>query len=173
MHIHKFERFWIVLSLVLIAGFIATVIYGFVALDLRVIGSSDHELDPTKLAETEFSQPGVRKIQEQGETIYEVYVVARQFLFMPGTGNPITVPAGEKVRFKITSPDVLHGFEVVGTNLNTMVIPGQISKFTTVFPSPGQYGILCNEYCGAAHHAMEGLIKVVPKSDFNEKMLVQ
>ncbi|HYX05913.1 MAG TPA: cytochrome c oxidase subunit II [Bacteroidales bacterium] len=172
MHIHKFERFWIGLSFVLIAGFIATVVIGFTTFDLKVIGKNK-TIDPTKLAETTFAKPGVRKVERNGKTEYDVYVVARQFLFQPGTGNPITVPANERITFHITSPDVIHGFEAVGTNLNTMVIPGEIAKFTTIFPEPKTYGILCNEYCGAAHHAMEGKIEVVPKSQFNESMLVQ
>lgn len=172
MHIHKFERFWVVLSLVLIAGFIGTVVVGFSLLNLKVIG--DYQtVDPQNLSETEFSKPGVRKVMRNGMPEYEVYVVARQFLFRPGTGNPITVPAGARVTFYITAPDLLHGFQVVGTNVNTMVIPGQVAKLTTIFPEPAEYGILCNEYCGAAHHAMEGLLKVVPKSQFNETMLVQ
>lgn len=172
MHIHKFERFWIKVSFVLIAFFIATVIYGFVAMDLKVIG--DYKtIDPQHLGETQFGNPGVRKVEKNGTTQYEVYVQTMQFAFLPGTAQPITVPAHSKVTFYITSADVLHGFEVVGTNLNTMSIPGQVAKLTTVFPKPTTYGIVCNEYCGPAHHVMEGKIKVVPKSEFDKSNLVQ
>lgn len=172
MHIHKLEKFWIGVSLILIAGFIVTVIVGFTVLDLRVIGEQK-PIDPAKLSQTPFGKPGVRKVVKDGNTTYDVYVVARQFLFQPGTGTPITVPTDTRVTFYLTSPDVMHGFEVVGTNLNTMVIPGQVAKFTTEFHEAKTYGILCNEYCGAAHHAMEGQLKVVPKSQFDEKNLVQ
>lgn len=172
MHIHKFERFWIVLSLILIAGFITTVVVGFTLMDLKVIGDSE-TVDPTDLSDTRFSQPGVYKEETKGMAEYHVYVVARQFLYQPGTGNPIKVPAGRRVTFHITAPDVLHGFHVVGTNINTMAIPGQVATLSTIFPEPKKYGILCNEYCGAAHHAMEGVLEVVPKSQFNENMLVQ
>lgn len=172
MHVHKFERFWIYLSFMVIAFFIATVIYGFVAMDLKVIGANE-TLDPQNLQDTPFAQPGVRKTVVNGVTEYEVYVQTIQFAFLPGTSEPITVPANTRVTFYITSPDVLHGFGVPGTNLNTMAIPGQIAKFTTIFPEARTYGILCNEYCGPAHHVMEGLIKVVPKSEFDENTLVQ
>jgi cytochrome c oxidase subunit 2 len=165
MHIHKLERFWIGASLILIFGFIGTVIVGFTVFDLKVIGDTEN-IDPTQLQQTEFANPGVREVVEGGETRYEVYVVARQFLFQPGTGTPIRVPTGSEVTFYITAPDVLHGFQVVGTNLNTMVIPGQITKMTTRFDKPARYGILCNEYCGSAHHAMEGILEVVDQSEF-------
>ncbi|MDX1618878.1 MAG: hypothetical protein R3224_08840 [Balneolaceae bacterium] len=172
MHIHKFERFWIYLSFFVIAFFIATVVYGFVALDLKVIGAEE-TIDPQNFEGTPFDNPGVREVIVDGVTEYEVYVQTIQFAFLPGTSEPITIPANSKVTFHITSPDVLHGFEVVGTNLNTMTIPGQIARFTTIFPEPGSYGLVCNEYCGPAHHVMEGMLNVVPKSEFDETYLVQ
>jgi cytochrome c oxidase subunit 2 len=172
MHIHRFERFWIGVSLFAIAIFIGTVVVGFTVYDLRVIGS-EKTVDPQNLQETKFANPGIHKAESDTDVAYEVYVVSRQFTFVPGTAKPIVVPADTKIRFHITSPDVLHGFEVVGTNLNTMVIPGQVASFTTKFDENKTYGLLCNEYCGAAHHVMEGLLKVIPKSEFKEKNLVQ
>lgn len=170
MHIHRFEKIWIGLSLLLIVAFIGIVIFGFTVLDLKVPGIQKSEtIDPMNLDETEFAQPGVRKT---GEDEYEVYMVTRQFLFMPGTGRPLTLPAGSEITFHMTSPDVIHGVEVVGTNLNTMTIPGQVSTFKTVFPEPRTYGMICHEYCGPAHHTMEGLIEIVPKSEFDESTLI-
>lgn len=170
MHVHRFERFWIYLSLFLIVGFIGTAVFGFTVLDLKVVGDAGGTIDPTHLAETPFANPGVRQV---GENKYEVYMVARQFLFMPGTGRPLTVPEDSEITFYVTSPDVIHGLEVVGTNINVMAIPGQVAKFTTTFPEPETYGMICHEYCGPAHHTMEGLVQVVPKSEFDESMLVQ
>ena len=172
MHIHRFERFWIGVSLLSIAIFIVTVVVGFTVYDLKVIGA-EKTVDPQNLQETEFANPGVRKADEDSEVDYVVYVISRQFTFDPGTANPITLPTDSKIRFHITSPDVLHGFDIVGTNLNTMVIPGQVASFTTRFDTPKTYGIVCNEYCGAAHHVMEGRVKVIPKSEFKEKNLIQ
>jgi len=172
MHIHKFERFWIQLSFVAIAIFIITVVYGFTSMNLRVIGANK-TIDPQNIQNTNFGHPGVRKVTKNGVAEYDVYIKAMQFAFQPGTGVPITLPANAKVTFHLTSVDVIHGFEVVGTNLNSMVIPGQIAKFTTIFPEAKSYGVICNEYCGPAHHVMEGKINVIPKSEFDEKYLVQ
>lgn len=172
MHIHRFEKLWIGLSLFLIAAFIAIVMYGFTVLGLTVPGGDEEggTVDVMNLAETPFNTPGVRKTDD-GE--YEVYMLAQQYFFRPGSGEPLTLPADARVTFKVTSPDVLHGFQVAGTNINSMVIPGQVAQFTTVFSETGEYGILCNEYCGGAHHTMEGLIEVVPPSEFDESNLIE
>jgi cytochrome c oxidase subunit 2 len=86
-----------------------------------------------------------------------VAVIALMFAFNPGE---IRVPAGRPVTFRLTGADVQHGFQVVGTNANTMVVPGYVSQFTTVFDTPGEYLIVCNEYCGLGHHAMMGKLIV-------------
>jgi cytochrome c oxidase subunit 2 len=47
-----------------------------------------------------------------------------------------------------------------------MVIPGQVATITVEFDEPGEYGILCNEYCGSGHHDMEGKLIVVPEDEY-------
>jgi len=72
----------------------------------------------------------------------------------------VRVPAGRRIRFRVTSPDVLHGFQIVGTNVNVTVAPGYISEVETTFAKPGTYLIVCNEYCGLGHHLMQGSVIV-------------
>lgn len=76
------------------------------------------------------------------------------------TPSNIEVPAGANVTFTMTSKDVVHGFQVVGTNLNAMVMPGYIQKITQKFDKPGEYLVLCNEYCGIGHQMMSTTITV-------------
>ena len=47
-----------------------------------------------------------------------------------------------------------------------MVVPGQVSKLTVTVDDPGEYGILCNEYCGNGHHTMEGKLVVKPEDEY-------
>ena len=68
--------------------------------------------------------------------------------------------ANVSVTFRITSMDVIHGFEIAGTNANAMAIPGYVSQFTVTFPKAGQYSIVCNEFCGLMHHMMVGHVTV-------------
>jgi cytochrome c oxidase subunit 2 len=163
MEVHRFEKVWVVLSVVLIVGFIGTITYGTLGAGVEMVDDSGGTVDSTNLADTEFAEPGVQQV---GENEYDVYVVARQFVFQPGTSEPIRVPAGSTVTFYVTSADVVHGFEVVGTNVNTMVIPGQVAEITVEFDEPRTYGLVCHEYCGAAHHDMAGQIVVVPQDEY-------
>jgi cytochrome c oxidase subunit 2 len=149
---------------VLIVGFIVTIVYGAVFAGVQMVDASGGTVDQTNLEGTEFTDPGVRQV---GEDEYVVYVVARQFLFQPGSAEPIRVPSDSTVTFRVTSPDVVHGFNIAGTNVNTMVIPGQVAELTVEFDEPGEYGIVCHEYCGAGHHTMEGKLVVVPESEFS------
>lgn len=161
MHVHKYEKIWLVASLVLIVGFIVTITYGAVGLGIAMVDDEVDSIDPTGLNDDpRFSEP---RVEQVGDGQYEVYVVASQFLFRP---DPIEVPADREVTIYLTSADVIHGFEIVGTNVNSMAIPGEVSKMTVVFEEPGEYGIICNEYCGAAHHDMEGTIVVHPGDEF-------
>jgi len=48
------------------------------------------------------------------------------------------------------------------------VIPGEVTELTVELNEPGEYGILCNEYCGGGHHTMEGKLIVVPEDEFEQ-----
>ncbi|WP_262175347.1 cytochrome c oxidase subunit II [Haloarcula laminariae] len=168
MQVHNFEKVWLGAALLLIVGFIATIAYGTVGAGVQMVDDSGGEIDPQAVQQsntgTGFDDPGVVK---QNDSHYVVYVVAQQFQFSPGTGdNPIRIPADTRVTFRVTSADVTHGFSIVETNINTMVIPGQVSEVTARFDNPGTYGLVCHEYCGAAHHEMGGSVEVVPQSEY-------
>ena len=161
MNIHTYEKLWLGAAMVLIVFFIASVTYGAVGAGVAMVDDSEDTLDPDNLGEDDrFADP---RVEQVGEDEYEVYVVARTFFFQP---NPIEVPADSTVTFYVTSGDVIHSFSVVGTNANAMVIPGEVSTMTVEVGDPGEYGIVCNEYCGPGHHDMEGLLVVVPEDEF-------
>jgi len=165
MEIHRFEKRWFVVSLVLIIAFIATIVYGAAGVGVQMIDDDGGQIDPSNVRNAQgFSDPGVH---QAGDGEYDVYVIAYQFAFEPGSNDPIRVPADTRITFHVTSSDTIHGFSVVGTNLNTMVIPGQVAKFTTVFNETGTYGVVCHEYCGDGHHTMAGTIEVVPEDEFD------
>ena len=112
-------------------------------------------IDPTKVAETPpFDHPGLRKLPDG---TYEAYYVARIFSFDPQT---LVIPRGAHVTFYVTSTDVMHGFSIPLTGVNTMVTPGWVSTVSHTFAQPGTFLLVCNEYCGAAHHLMAGKIEV-------------
>ncbi|MFP8958037.1 cupredoxin domain-containing protein [Natrialbaceae archaeon A-CW3] len=162
MRIHVYERLWLVGSMILIVAFIATVTYGTVGLGITMVDDREDTLSPGDIDEDErFEDP---RVEQVGENEFEVYAVAMTFVFQP---DPIEVPADSEVTFYVTSRDVIHSFTVVGTNTNTMVIPGEVSVMTVEFDEPGEYGIICNEYCGAGHHDMEAELIVVEEDEFD------
>ncbi|PCR90727.1 cytochrome c oxidase subunit II [Natrinema ejinorense] len=162
MNIHTYEKVWLAAAMVLIVGFIATITYGAVGPGIAMIDDNGGTIDPANINDHErFGDPGVEHV---GGNEYEVNVVAQAWLYTP---DQIEVPENSEVTFYVTSRDVTHSFSVVGTNINTMVVPGQVSEMTVQFDEPGEYGILCNEYCGEGHHTMEGLLTVVPEEEFD------
>ncbi|MCC3358798.1 cytochrome c oxidase subunit II [Bacillus sp. REN16] len=145
---HLDEKIWLTLSFGMIVVFMLVTGYQTFALEMGP-PSTMETIDPQKVDETApFDKPGV---YQTGENEYEVVMTLEIFAFNPGN---IEIPAGSKVTFIMTSKDVVHGFEVAGTNLNAMVMPGHIQKITQTFDEPGEYLVLCNEYCGSGHQLM-------------------
>jgi len=70
------------------------------------------------------------------------------------------VPVGSTVTFYVTSADVQHGFKLEGTNINVMVLPGQVTKMTATFNQKGTFPFVCTEYCGVGHQNMFGTLVV-------------
>jgi cytochrome c oxidase subunit 2 len=154
MRVNAYERIWMWVATFLIAAFVIVIV---LAAGMQAVHPPSHveTLDPATLdAHPEFGKPGVFE-QPDGRIV--VVMVAAMFAFAP---DPVEVPAGRPVTFRITSSDVLHGFAVAGTNANTMVMPGYVSQFTYTFNKPGEYPIVCNEYCGLMHHAMTAKLVV-------------
>ncbi len=117
-------------------------------------------IDPRKVFQSEsFKKQGV-SVDAAGRV--HVTIIGMMFVWMPGE---LVVPAATPITFHLTSVDVIHGFEIVRSNGQSMVIPGYVSQFTTTF-QPGEYLIACNEYCGLGHHTMSGKLRAVPKAEW-------
>lgn len=155
MHLHRLEKTWLGIGIAMLALFLATL--GTMAFGMGMAPPSEHHhtVDPRKVAETApFDKPGMTPI---GDRRYEAVMVAYAFGYEP---EKLEVPAGSRIDFTLTSSDVVHGFEIVGTNVNVMVLPGEISHISQTFDKPGEYLILCNEYCGTGHEYMKTTIVV-------------
>jgi len=154
IHLHRAERIWLVAGLGMLVAFLATITTAAVV-DGFVPPSRVQSIDPTKVSQTPpFDHPGLRKV---GEGVYEAYYVARVFSFTP---NTIVVPVGSRVSFYVTSTDVMHGFSIPETGVNTMVTPGWVSQVSHTFKERGTFLLVCNEYCGSAHQTMAAKVEV-------------
>jgi len=102
-------------------------------------------------------------VQLDGNGDVIVRMVAGRYSFFP---KHIAVPAETKLTLRWVSMDVLHGVHIPMTNMSTMIIPGYVAEITTSFPKPGEYPVLCNEYCGLGHNHMWSNISVIAKEDW-------
>ena len=95
-------------------------------------------------------------------------VVAKRFAFEPAT---IEVTEGDTVRLVVRSADGPHGVEIKAFKVKKAVPrakPGD-SPVTIEFvaSAPGEFPILCSEYCGNGHKDMTGalVVRAKPKGD--------
>ncbi len=159
MGVDPFERNWMIVTIVLLAVFFALVTVAGFALGFQIPGE-ETRVDPRTVTDGgPFSEPGLRQIAD-GE--YEAYVVARTFTFEP---RELEVPVGSKVTIYVTTIDVVHGFKIQDTNVNMMVVPGQVSKLTYTFDRVGEFPYICTEYCGVGHSDMFGVVNVVQSGE--------
>ncbi|MCX5396560.1 cytochrome c oxidase subunit II [Streptomyces sp. NBC_00102] len=91
----------------------------------------------------------------------------------PQTGNPgptLWLPKGEKVRFILTSRDVIHSFWVVPFLMKQDVIPGHTNAFEVTPNKEGTFMGKCAELCGADHSRMLFNVKVVSPERYQQHL---
>lgn len=159
MNVDLYERIWMWGVGAMLAVFFGSTAAAAVMSQIHP-PSHIETIDPrTALSDPRFKRQGVR-VDASGRV--HATVVGLMFTWMP---TELILPADTPVTFHLTSPDVIHGFEIVRTNGQAMVVPGYVSQFTTQFAA-GEYLVACNEYCGVGHHTMASRLKVVPKSQW-------
>ena len=92
-----------------------------------------------------------------------VRAIGQQFSFTP---QCILVPTGTPISFRATSSDVVHGFLIDHTNINSMLVPGYVSVLLAKFDTPGEHPMPCQEFCGMGHEGMWAKVKVIDKAAF-------
>jgi cytochrome c oxidase subunit 2 len=154
MHVDRYERYWMWAATGMLVLFLLAIVATALAGSAHP-PSHVETIDPELVAvRGEFAAPTIATRADGGRT---VSVRSEMYVFRP---EVIRVPVRTPVTFRVTSSDVLHGFQIVGTNVNLTVSPGYVSEVTTTFARPGEYLIVCNEYCGLAHHLMQGRVIV-------------
>jgi cytochrome c oxidase subunit 2 len=143
------------ISFVVLAIFFIAIVISAFSIGFQVPGVYQR-IDPATLhnADSPFADPQVRELAPGR---YEAYIRAQIWSFTPGE---IIIPAGSTITFYATSQDVQHGVKITGTNINMMILPGQVSTLSATFDKPGTYNFICHEYCGTLHHTMYGRIIV-------------
>lgn len=79
----------------------------------------------------------------------------------------LVLPVDEKVRFELTSPDVIHSFWVPDFLFKMDVIPGKTNVFELTPNKLGTFAGKCAELCGVDHSRMLFQVKVVERSEYD------
>lgn len=155
LHVDRYESAWMRLSFVVLVIFFVAITVSAFSVGFQLPGVYQR-VDPATLMnpDSPFANPQLRELAP-GK--YELYIRAQIWTFTPGE---VHVPVGSKVTFYVTSMDVQHGIKLLKTNVNMMILPGQISTLSATFKEPGTYQFVCHEYCGTGHHTMFGQIIV-------------
>jgi cytochrome c oxidase subunit 2 len=140
------EKLILVLSSVLLVVFLSSVVFAVVRYDIGL---------PTCLTSMEPFTSG--QVIEHGPGRYEVHMLALMWEFDPAE---LEFPQGATVDLYLTSDDVLHGFQILGTNVNLMAVPGTVNYARVRFEEPGEYRVVCHEFCGSEHQDMAATIRV-------------
>jgi cytochrome c oxidase subunit II len=86
----------------------------------------------------------------------DAYLIGKNWQWYP----ILKLKKGVEYRLHISSYDYQHGFSLLPMNMNFHVVPGYDHVITLTPTDTGEFKIICNEFCGAGHHIMTGLIIV-------------
>ncbi|MFC3041230.1 cytochrome c oxidase subunit II [Virgibacillus xinjiangensis] len=165
MHLHKYEKIWLFSGVGALILFLVVLGYGAFYMGTHP-QSHGVTIDPENIEAHDAFKPenlGLTKVEE-GK--YILNIAASAFNYDLGTDEEgkavkhIRIPKGSTVLFQVTTKDVVHGFNLAGTNINMMVEPGYVSSMEEVMDKPGEYTVVCNEYCGTGHHQMFATVEV-------------
>lgn len=87
----------------------------------------------------------------------DVYLIARLWQWWP----ILELEKDQSYRLHLSSMDWQHGFSLQPVNINVQVHPGYEMVMKLQPNQSGEYGVVCNEFCGIGHHTMVGKIYVV------------
>lgn len=158
------EKLWIGIAAIWMVSMFAMMVIIWPA-----IGSQQNYIDSGRVDPSEFGTLTSEFIEEhqtgeiEGVPVVspppgsDVYLQGMRFQWRP----ILELQQGETYQLLISSTDVQHGFSVQPGNVNFQVIPEFITGIEITPEEPGEYTILCNEFCGLGHHLMVGRIIVV------------
>ena len=86
----------------------------------------------------------------------DIYMLGRLWQWWP----ILELEKDQTYRLHLSSMDWQHGFSLQPVNINMQVLPGYEMVLNITPDQAGEYGVVCNEYCGFGHHTMLGKIYV-------------
>jgi cytochrome c oxidase subunit 2 len=109
---------------------------------------------------------------DHGGMTFDSYMIEEKDL-KPGqkrlldVDNPLVLPVGTKIKFILTSADVIHSWAMPSLAIKTDTIPGRLNETWTRIEKEGLYYGQCSEICGVGHAFMPIVIKAVSPEAFD------
>jgi cytochrome c oxidase subunit 2 len=153
-----------------VAPFVILVLMAIPAANTLIAMEDTSESDLTVLVtgsqwkwEYKYMDSGINyfsNLATQREQIQNKFAKGENYLLE--VDRPLVIPTGQKVRFLITSDDVIHSWWVPDFAVKKDANPGFINEAWTMVNEPGVYRGQCAELCGKDHGFMP--IVVIAKS---------
>lgn len=86
--------------------------------------------------------------------------------YLLNVDHPLVVPINKKIRFLITSADVIHAWWVPAFGWKKDAIPGYVNAAWATIEKPGIYRGQCTELCGRDHAYMPIVVKAVTEDEY-------
>ncbi|MEV8019624.1 cytochrome c oxidase subunit II [Streptomyces sp. NPDC086554] len=135
--------------------------------------TEDEKLSKRNTVPKELSSIPERFLKQFPKGADGVYDVGTPGERNPQNGNPgptLWLPKGEKVRFVLSSRDVIHSFWVVPFLMKQDVIPGHTNAFEVTPNKEGTFMGKCAELCGVDHSRMLFNVKVVSPERYQKHL---
>jgi cytochrome c oxidase subunit 2 len=168
----KVEILWTTIPIVILIGMAVPATHTLIAMEdntnsdvtIQITGSQwkwhykyvDQEIEYYSVLSTPREQ-----YQNQQETTAE-----KGINYLLEVDKPLVIPANKKVRFLITSDDVIHSWWVPAFAVKQDANPGFINEAWTNVDEPGIYRGQCAELCGKDHGFMPIVVEVKSVADY-------
>ena len=87
--------------------------------------------------------------------------------------KPLVLPVNKKIRFLVTSSDVIHSWWVPELGIKRDAIPGFMHEAWARIEKPGVYRGQCAELCGINHGFMPIVVNAVTDAEFKQWVAAQ
>jgi cytochrome c oxidase subunit 2 len=169
----KVEILWTTIPIVILIGMAIPATHTLIAMEdnsnsdvtIQITGSQwkwhykyfDQDIEYYSVLSTPREQ-----YQNQQETTAE-----KGINYLLEVDKPLVIPANKKVRFLITSDDVIHSWWVPAFAVKQDANPGFINEAWTNVDEPGVYRGQCAELCGKDHGFMPIVVEVKSVADYD------
>jgi cytochrome c oxidase subunit II len=160
--LHRMEIIWITIAFLWGLVMFFTMVYWHIN-GTQNLSNEAYRVNPEKYGEKVEAFTEKYKVREEADIPVvrppagsDVYLLARLWEWWP----ILELEKGKTYRLHMSSMDWQHGFSLQPANINIQVHPNYEMVLTITPDKAGEYGIVCNEYCGVGHHQMLGKLYV-------------